>query len=165
MSFDGPKNLVPFDGPSISCLETWVPKIDFENHILALFDSSPLIQNSKFNKFLWVCWFLGKNLSNFVSPIWKLHNPYCNNQGYPNKHFYCSSQFIGFSKVMVLISFTHLITVTLYQFHFQIYLKGAYHGQVNFLAIYYLRLLLQKLSFGSVKEPKWCFPLTALASQ
>ena len=28
------------------------------------------MQNSK-------CWFLGKNLSNFVSPIWKLHNPYC----------------------------------------------------------------------------------------
>ena len=24
---------------------------------------------------LWVCWFLGKNHSNFVSPVWKLHNP------------------------------------------------------------------------------------------
>ena len=33
--------------------------------------------NSKFNHFLWVCWFLGKSISNFVSPIWKLHNPYC----------------------------------------------------------------------------------------
>ena len=32
---------------------------------------------SKFNNFLWVCWFLCKNLSNFVYPIWKLHNPYC----------------------------------------------------------------------------------------
>jgi hypothetical protein len=29
-------------------------KIDFESQILALFDSSPLIQNSKFNNFLWV---------------------------------------------------------------------------------------------------------------
>ena len=27
----------------------------FESQILALFDSSPLIQNSKFNNFLWVC--------------------------------------------------------------------------------------------------------------
>ena len=42
-----------------------------------IFDSSPLIQNSKFNSFLWVCWFLCKNLSNFVSPAWKLHDPYC----------------------------------------------------------------------------------------
>ena len=40
---------------------------------------APLIQNSKFNNFLWVCWFLGKNLSNFVSLVWKLQNPYCHN--------------------------------------------------------------------------------------
>ena len=46
---------------------------------MALFDSSPLIQNSKFNNFLWVCWFLGKNLPNFVYSVWKLHNPYCHN--------------------------------------------------------------------------------------
>ena len=46
---------------------------------MALFDSLPLIQNSKFNNFFWVSWFLGKNLSNFVSPVWKLHNPYCHN--------------------------------------------------------------------------------------
>ena len=43
----------------------------------ALFDTSPLVQFSKFKNFLWVCWFLGKNLSNFVPPVWKLHNPYC----------------------------------------------------------------------------------------
>ena len=30
----------------------------FDSQILALFDNSPLIQNSKFNNFLWVCWFL-----------------------------------------------------------------------------------------------------------
>ena len=41
------------------------------------FDTSPLNQFSKFNNFLWVCWFLGKNLSNFVSLPWKLHNRYC----------------------------------------------------------------------------------------
>ena len=43
------------------------------------FDTSPLIQFSKSNNFLWVCWFLGKNLSSFVPPVWKLHNPYCHN--------------------------------------------------------------------------------------
>ena len=51
--------------------------VDVESQILAHFDSSPLIQNSKFNHFLWVCWFLCKTLSNFVSLVWKLHNPYC----------------------------------------------------------------------------------------
>ena len=35
-----------------------------------------LIQFSKFNDFLWVCWFLGKNQSNFVPPAWKLGNRY-----------------------------------------------------------------------------------------
>ena len=55
-------------------------KIDFESQILALFDTSPLTQFSKFNNFLWVCRFLGKNISNFVPPVWKLHNPYCHNQ-------------------------------------------------------------------------------------
>ena len=35
---------------------------------------SPLVQFSKFNDFLWVCWFLCKNLSNFVSLDLKLHN-------------------------------------------------------------------------------------------
>ena len=41
-----------------------------------IFDTSPLHQFSKFNNFLWVCWFLGKNLSSFVYPAWKLDNPY-----------------------------------------------------------------------------------------
>ena len=27
-----------------------------------------------------VCWYLCKNLSNFVYPVWKLHNPYCHNE-------------------------------------------------------------------------------------
>ena len=49
-------------------------KIDFECQILALFDTS---QFSKFNKFLWVFWFLGKTSSDFFTPIWKLLNPYC----------------------------------------------------------------------------------------
>ena len=44
-----------------------------------IFFTSPLTQLKKFNNFLWVCWFLGKNLSNFVPPVWKLHNLYCHN--------------------------------------------------------------------------------------
>ena len=55
---------------------TFKPLI-FEN-----FWGPPLTQFSKFNNFLWVCWFLGKNLSNFVPPVWKLHNPYCHNMYY-----------------------------------------------------------------------------------
>ena len=47
---------------------------------MALFDISPLTQFSKLNNFLWVCWFLGKNLSNFVPPVWKLHYPYCHSE-------------------------------------------------------------------------------------
>ena len=49
----------------------------FENQILALFESSSITQFSKFNNFLCVCWFSGKNLSNLVPPVWKLDNPYC----------------------------------------------------------------------------------------
>ena len=40
---------------------------------------SPLVQFSKFKNVLWVCWFLCKNLSNFLSLPWKLQNPYCHN--------------------------------------------------------------------------------------
>ena len=53
---------------------------DFESQIWALFDTSPLTQFSKFNNFLWVSWFLGKNISNFVPLVWKLHNTYCHNE-------------------------------------------------------------------------------------
>ena len=58
----------------------WCKKLTFKVGRLgdfALFDTSPLVQFSKFKNFHWVCWFLGKNLSNFVPPVWKLHNPYC----------------------------------------------------------------------------------------
>ena len=58
------------------CHNQHTPKLS-NSQILALFGSSPLIQNTKFNNFFWVSWFLGKNLSNFVPPVWKLHNPYC----------------------------------------------------------------------------------------
>ena len=48
------------------------------------FDTCPLTQFSKFNNFLWVCWFIGKNLSDSVPPVWKLHNPYCHNVHLPS---------------------------------------------------------------------------------
>ena len=51
-------------------------KINFEGQIFALFDTSPHTQFAKFNKFLWICWFLTKNLSNFVAFHWKLHIRY-----------------------------------------------------------------------------------------
>ena len=40
-----------------------------------ILDISPLHQYSKFNNFLWVYWFLGKNLFNFVPPTWKTQQP------------------------------------------------------------------------------------------
>ena len=54
----------------------------------------------KFNNFVWVCWFLVKNLINFVPPIWKLHNPYC------HKYRFCDFQ----EKCLTLHnSFIHLL--------------------------------------------------------
>ena len=47
------------------------------------FWGSPLVQFSKVNKFLWVCWFLCKNLSNFVSLVLKLHNRECHRLTFP----------------------------------------------------------------------------------
>ena len=41
---------------------------------MALFHTSPLHHFSKFNHFHWICWFLGKNLANFVYFNLKLHN-------------------------------------------------------------------------------------------
>ena len=67
---------------------TW--KIDFERQILALFDTSPLHQFSKFDNFLLVCWFLGRNLSNFVPSAWKLDDPYYHNED-PQEEF-CQNQ-------------------------------------------------------------------------
>ena len=54
----------------------WLSKANFVS-----FWNLPITQFSKFNNFLWVCWFLGKNFSNFVPPVWKLHDPYCHSAG------------------------------------------------------------------------------------
>ena len=56
-------------------IENWL----WKSNVDTIFYTSPLTQFSKFNNFLWVCWFLSKNLSNFLPPVWKLHYPYCHN--------------------------------------------------------------------------------------
>ena len=48
-------------------------KIDFKSR--GTFWHLPITPISKFNNFLWVCWFLGKNLSNCVPPTWKSQQP------------------------------------------------------------------------------------------
>ena len=62
-------------------LLTFFDEINFQITLLLkwcpISDDSLFIQNSKFNNYLWVCWFLCNNLINFVPPAWKLHNPYC----------------------------------------------------------------------------------------
>ena len=63
----------------------------------------PLTQISKFNNFLWVCWFLGKTLSNFVPPVWNLHNQCCH-----NSHF-CPPFHIP-SPLMTQWTFRNLVT-------------------------------------------------------
>ena len=73
----------------------------FELKWCPIFDSSPLIQNSKFNNFLLVCWFLCKNLSNFASPVWKLHTPYCHNIDHRNKIPLINSNLILFQFINV----------------------------------------------------------------
>ena len=55
--------------------------------------------NPKFNSFLWICWFLCKNLSDFVPPAWKLHNLYCHRVIKPADLWditFCTRWFWGF---------------------------------------------------------------------
>ena len=53
--------------------------INFESQFKALFDTFPLHQFSKLNNFIRLFWFLGENLSIFVSPAGKLNNLYYRN--------------------------------------------------------------------------------------
>ena len=62
----------------------------------------PLIQFSKLNNFLWVYWFLRKNLSNFVPPVWKLHNPYCHK---------CTSCNSNLERTLFYLVFIHCIVM------------------------------------------------------
>ena len=65
-------------------LENWLWKSNV--------DTSPLHQFSKFIHFLSACWFLGKNLSNFISPAWKLDNPYNYDNDNGTKDLYYSTK-------------------------------------------------------------------------
>ena len=51
-----------------------------------IFDSLPLLQFPTLDSFLLACWFLAKNLSNFVSLAWKLHNQYCHSVEQSSEH-------------------------------------------------------------------------------
>ena len=51
----------------------WHRKLTLKVKFWHFLTNLPLVQNSKFNNFLW---FLGKNLSNLVSPAWKRNNLY-----------------------------------------------------------------------------------------
>ena len=66
----------------------WHRKLTLKVKFWPHFDSLPLIQNTKFDNFLWLFWFSGKNLSNFVSPIRKLHNPYGHSLPQPRCQFW-----------------------------------------------------------------------------
>ena len=56
--------------------DNWRRKLTIKVKFWHFFDTSPLHHFSKFYNFFWVCWFIGKNLSNFVPPTLKLDNPY-----------------------------------------------------------------------------------------
>ena len=71
----------------------------------ALFDSSPLTQFSKSDNFLWLYWFLGKNLSNFDLSNWKTPQPilpYCKNLHNEFKNYPVSQS--CFEKIDLVIS-------------------------------------------------------------
>ena len=55
-------------------LITWIFQSLYFLKWCPIFDTSPIYQFSKFNNFIWVRWFLCKNLPNFVSLVLKLHN-------------------------------------------------------------------------------------------
>ena len=67
-------------------------KLTLKCQILGPFDTSPRHQSSKFNNLLWVCWFSGKHISNFVSPDLKLHTSIAITCKYFLPTFVCSSQ-------------------------------------------------------------------------
>ena len=58
--------------------KTFIHCLNLENTCKILPNPGLLVSKTTL---LWVYWFLGKNLSNFVPPIWKLHNTYCRNWG------------------------------------------------------------------------------------
>ena len=81
-------------------LERFLPKNQHtQTLIFASYWGSPLVQFSKFQNFLSVCWFLGQSLSNSMYPVWKLHNPYCHNV----ERWFFKAIFHGLSSVVDLV--------------------------------------------------------------
>ena len=68
---------------------------------------------TEFNNFLLVCRFLGKNLSNFISPDLKLHNRYCHNEN-GSKGVPCTMSLYTFHR-KILLHFDNFVS-TIY-FH------------------------------------------------
>ena len=76
----------------------------FKSLYAQIFDNSPLNQFSKFNNFLWVCWFLGEKLSNFVPPAQKLDNPYYHNTDTHEKHQDVKTDKLAETNPMLMVS-------------------------------------------------------------
>ena len=69
-------------------------------------------------------WFLGKNLYNFIPPVWKLHNPYCH-----AKHFERECSLLYLSRIT---SCLHLLMIkqVVYRFYclsLHIFVKSAWN--------------------------------------
>ena len=112
----------------------------------SIFDTSPLTQFSKFNNFLWVCWFLGKNLSNFVPPVWKLHNLYCHNlHGHDHRYFALALHDDAFKVAKSLF-----VIITL-----QLIFKANYFFMVSRQAV--LKLYLHKILWPQISKWKIFF--------
>ena len=102
----------------------------------------PLIQFSKFNNFLWVCWFLGKNLSNFVPLVWKLQNPYCHkSKCFPLKIMVTKTQMMVITKLQHIIILKHMSKRTLFLTNT---FNVAMFYIIDYIFVKQFRLILQR---------------------
>ena len=68
----------------------WHRKLNLKIKLLHFLTTQHLVHLlTKYNCFLWHCWFWDKNLPNFVSLSWKLDYPYCPSRVY---FWLCKSQ-------------------------------------------------------------------------
>ena len=117
-----------------------------------------LVQFSKFSKFLWVCLFLGKNLPNFIYPVWKLLNLYCHSVKCP---FFVHSR--GMRGQNCVKSGSHICWVPPNE------IKNAFWDSANFISLHLpnlaLRWKLKRKMFLPSQLWKWrwaelyCLPM------
>ena len=81
-----------------------------------------LVQFSKFKNFLCICWFLGKNVSNFIYPVWKLHNLYCHTEHILFPHEY--QIIVAYQKTVTLKRNLKLINIALLNNKKRLVIKG-----------------------------------------